>query len=297
MIYLFHGEDTFDSYHKAYAKVTKLQQQLQGQLVILNCNEILLDEFLQRIEGITLFGNSQIYFLKRLFQNKNILEYVNDNFDILNQLEIIIWQDNKIPSSNPLYKKTKVLKSLFSFNLPKIFEMKSWVKKQAKKYNLGLGNEEIELLLSRSDYNKWIINLELQKLELIQNKKIPKEKVITSIENFNVWEFLNNFSERNKQKIYKSLNNALATVDTQYLISMIRRELYILTAVSLAKNDIDLKLLKIHPFVLKKAKKHKNLFTLAELYRLYEALLKLDYSIKTGKIKPKLGLILFLQLL
>ncbi|BCX13644.1 MAG: hypothetical protein KatS3mg085_176 [Candidatus Dojkabacteria bacterium] len=296
MIHIYHGSDTFESYHQAVNKLKKLGGALTSDFVI-NCDEIDLETFIQKIEGVSLFSSLRIFFLKRLFSNSIIEKYITDNYETLKALDIVIWEDKKIKSSNKLLKLSSLSASLNFFEAPKNYKMENWIKSRALKYEIKLKNNEAQILLTQSNFNKWIIDQELQKIALAQGLGLQVDEIISNAENFDIWEFLENFSSRNVKKIYSSLNKLINTAEIQLIISMIRRELFLLTSVKLAQNENDLKTLGIHPFVLKKMRNKEKNFTYQELCAFTKSLLNLDYAIKNGEIDPKHGLILFLQLL
>jgi DNA polymerase III delta subunit len=84
--------------------------------------------------------------------------------------------------------------------------------------------------------------------------------------------------------------------NTQYLIAMLSRELSIMFKLKyFSENNMDLKDLGLHPFVLQKSiKKIKN-FSLEDLKNKIRDLMLLDYKIKSGRLPDTLALKLFLN--
>src|SRR5262245_39915417 len=99
MIRVFSGEDTYESYNLAKRQVSKFSTDKNIDIKILNSEEISDPyEFIQYLEGVGMFSESYIIFLKRLSTNKKLLEYFTSNFDSLKNYDIVIWEDKKIDS-------------------------------------------------------------------------------------------------------------------------------------------------------------------------------------------------------
>lgn len=303
MINLFHGENTFESYHAAKKFADSFAHKQNNIVTLLEIDELLsVEEFTQHTDSVGLFAESKIIFAKRLFKNKLILEFVTENFEYLSQQEIIIWEDSKIPSNRKLYKLINKEKNVQYFKPNKFFDTKQWLHSEIKKRKLENFNNIITILIERVGENQWLLLQELEKLEIANNQNILKssniETFLPKSFDFDIWKFINLLSSRNRKQAYKELEKILEQKDPQYVISMIRRELFIMSLVyQSSANDPNLRSLRVHPFAFQKAKKLTRNFSWQEIKRMTNKLLDLDFSIKQGEIKGKLGLILFLQLL
>ena len=127
MIYLFFGEDTYESYTKAKEALDKLCQKTNSSAEIVNADEISdINIFLQKLEGVGMFSDASIIFAKRLFNNKKLLEYFAENFESLNKYNIVIWQDSKADGKLKLTKALTANKAIYNFELPREAELKNW---------------------------------------------------------------------------------------------------------------------------------------------------------------------------
>lgn len=305
MIYLFSGSDSFESYNKALEKAKDLAKKNNSDIKIINADE--LDDiniFLQEFEGVGMFSTSSIILTKRLLQNKRLTEYIIENFARTNSFEIVIWEDKKADSKLKLVKLILENDSLINFELPKTNILKSWFILECKKRGLFILPIQADFILERVEQNKWALLNEIEKLEVFAKVKKTSTFDIKDIEEVlgltvrgDMWKFLDAVGERNKKKAIDEFKKLTTFEDnTQLLIAMITRELRILLSVFYAKeNFVDLKELKLNPYVLQKAQKKTSYFTPDLLKRLFEKLFALDYAIKSGEVEEKVGLTLFLS--
>ncbi len=304
MIKLFHGEDSFESYVNAFKEAKNIADKNNLEIKVLNVDEIdRIDQFASEIEGVGMFSSESVIFAKRLFKNKAIVNFLEENFDRLNNYSIIIWHDAKVDGRLNLTKKLSKAKSVFIYNELKEWQIGDWLQKIAKAKGISLTKDQINHIAGRLGTNKWIILNELNKLKIFidstDDKSLTNEdidKILGFNINGDIWAFLDYFGnlERIKmleefEKITKFENN------TQYLIAMISRELNLIYKIKYAKeNDLDLKTLGMHPFVLQKTLKKAGNFSVEKVRILFRNLLELDTNIKQGEVDEVTGMALFL---
>ena len=300
MIQLFCGEDTFESYTQVKKYLRKLEEEKNAPITSLNVDEMKsVDEILVEIEGVGLFSEEKIVFAKRLLKNKKITEYFTDNLDKLNQYEIVIWQDEKPDGRSKLVKDLKKIGQLKNFEQPKDWQLENWVDSIAKSLNVNLSKEQTGILVQRSELNKWIIYSELKKLGFYQKSK--NQKVLSNAEfedilgidaSGDIWKLTDYFGEKKFEEALLETKKLLQVEDNvQYIIAMLARELDLLASVKDAEiNNLDLKNLKLHPFVLQKTLKKVKNFTKEEISNWMRKILDIDLKIRKGHIDGKHGL-------
>lgn len=304
MIYLFCGEDYYESFNRCTTTAQNLAAKTSSNINIVNADELTdINYILQLLDGVDMFSSTGILVLKRLINNKKFIEYFADNFDRLSHFDIIIWQDNKVDSKLKLVKKIAEKKLLFNSELPKEGEMKNWIMTKAKEKGLLLNINQANFLFERYQFNKYSIISELEKLNIylkVKNKKTLTEDVMEEVMGFNIkgdmWKFLDYFSNKNKLKALVEFEKITKYEDnSQLLISMLNRELKLMSQYKYVKESgRDLSELKLPPFIIKKtADKSKN-FTAQEVKMLIKRLFDLDFAIKTGSVEEKSALVLFL---
>jgi len=304
MIYLFCGEDYYESFNRSTATAQNLASKINASVNIVNADELTdINYILQLLDGVDMFAATGILVLRRLLNNKKFLEYFAENFDALSKFDIIIWHDSKADSKLKLVKKIAETKLLFNSELPKEGEMKNWIMTKAREKSLNLNTNLANFLFERYQFNKFSIVTELDKLNFylkIKKSKELTENILEEVMGLNVkgdmWKFLDYFSNKNKLKALVEFEKITKYEDnTQLLISMLNRELKLISQYKYVKESgRDLSELKMPPFIIKKtADKSKN-FSSQEVKALIKRLFDLDFAIKSGVVEEKAALILFL---
>ncbi len=304
MIYLFSGEDTYESYTKAREALAKLCQKTNSTTDIVNADEIIdVNIFLQKLEGVGMFSDASIIFAKRLFNNKKLLEYFVENFDRLNKYNIVIWQDSKVDSKLKLAKLLANNKAIYNYDLSREGELKNWLMSEAKRENVQLSSSQVQFIIERIT-DKWALINEIMKLKIYlkaKDKKGLADNELNDILGFNIkgdmWKFLDFVGIRNKKSAMNEFKKLTAfESNTQLLLAMLDRELRLISQVIYArKNGTDLKDLKLAPFVLQKTQSKASKFNFKEVQSYLSKLFSLDMAIKSGEIDENLGMIMFLS--
>lgn len=297
---VFSGEDSFESYTNLLEYVNQISSKTNLSIKVLNEDEISIDFFIDRLSSLDIFGENYIYILKRVLNKKDISTFILENINRLKDEDIVIWNDTSLDKRSSLYKKLKDLELINDY--PKLTErdFRNWLDKILSKKEFKLTNDAYEYLLLNSLNNKWLITSNIKKLELLDKRDIDLKtisKYINIDSNGDIWKFLEYFSSRKRDKAILEMDKLLTIGDnTQYLISMINREIKILYKVLVVKreNKDIYKYLKISPFQLKLYINKSRNFKEFELKKLIERLFNIDYMIKKGEIEDKLALTLFL---
>lgn len=295
MIHLFHGEDSFESYHAAKAQAAKIHKQETGsRLVVLEADELEIDDFARNIQSTNLFGEQSIVLAKRLLANSRLSAYLEKNLDPMLDKQIVIWHDSKADGRTALVKGLKQKGEVTEFAAVKEWLVADWVQKRAKLHRLSLTADLASTLVEYVGVNKWKLESELQKLRVLQDsqdRKLDKHAVLSAIgidKTGDVWKYLDYLSGGQKGRAIKELERLYSYQDnTQYLISMLNREVWLLARISHAlQKGLPLSELKLHPFVLKKLQQKAARFNTTTLKRLAKGLLRVDLAIKQGRVEP-----------
>jgi len=307
MIYLFSGEDYYESFNRSLTTAQNLAAKTNSQVNIVNADELTdINYILQLLDGVGMFTASGILLLKRLINNKKFIEYFAENFEKLSQFEIVIWQDTKVDSKLKLIKKINESKLLFSFDLPKEGEMKNWISVKAKEKGISLTTPLVSFLFERLQFNKFSVIRELDKLVIylkVKKAKALTEAMLEEVMGFNIkgdmWKFLDYFGNKNKLKALLEFEKITKYEDnSQLLISMLNRELKMISHYKYVKeSERDISELKLPPFIIKKTAEKARNFTFQEVKTLIKRLFDLDFAIKSGAIEEKSALTLYLATL
>ncbi len=304
MIKIFCGEDTFESYHRAFQEVLKLKKDVIDVVKIINADEITsVDTFLSNFESIDMFGGGNIIFAKRLFENRKLVDLLQTNFDRVDQYDIIIWENGKIDGRSKLYKDLKKKGRIFEFTSLKPWQINTWIKEFCLEKGIKLSEIQLNTLVESLGTDKWLLSRELEKIYLYLSavgQTEIEDKMLFSILGFdargNIWNFLDFVGNRDYKNAIKELEK-IATYESsmQPLIALLAREFDLISKVIYSqRNNINTRDLGIHPFVLQKTKIKAQKFTFDKIKQLSTNLLRLDLSIKNGEIDDLLGMTIFL---
>jgi len=204
------------------------------------------------------------------------------------------------------FQKKAQKKEKFSHLSPK--EIENFIKKSIQEKSSGqmaIEKEAVLLLASMFGGNIWFLEQSLEKLVCYKEsgsiRKSEVEKLITGVDEFQIFDLLDAIGKRNKKEAILVLQSFLEQkVSEFYIFSMIFYQLRNLIKVkqltSLGvwnEKDISVKL-GIHPFVAKKLLGQSRFFSKAELRKIFDLAVRIDEEVKTGKYEIKEGLDLFI---
>lgn len=296
-MFVFSGKDSYASYAAALEYAQKLAKSSGKQLVFLNDEDVSdPQEILLRLDAVSLFASGEVVLLKRPFSSTKLQRFITDKLDKLKDLDLVIWQDTDLDKRLNTTKELQKLKILKEFGEPEDNEIVDWMVKQLG--DVKISKSDAAHMVERLGKDKWLLKNELEKLRLFAEatgENISRDVIdhITgSSVTGDIWKFLDSLTQGNKLIALQELEKMMTFEDvTQYIMTMLNRELTLLAQVKAAPNP---QALKMSGFVLKKtmAKAHK--FSWQKLQNLARALIRLDNAIKSGKVEGKLGLTFYL---
>lgn len=120
MLYLFHGEDTIRSLNKLNGLVQNLLKKKGTDSSLFEINEDNFDEsyFKNLIYGSHLFGDKNLVILKRVLENKNLVDYFLQNLVPFAQSSnvFIFWEESLKQEILTLFQKEA--QKIWQFNRP-----------------------------------------------------------------------------------------------------------------------------------------------------------------------------------
>jgi len=304
---LYHGKNKFLSLRAIHNIIDK--ESVNYEIVQIDADISEADKIIDLIYSPSLFFNNKIYFIKRLYRNKEKDTLINTILEILSQdsFPILIWEDQKIRSNTKYYKFFKSNNNIEEFDLLNKRSFISWAKNELSNYQLQFQPfTTLQLLARRSNYEpeRFINNLE--KIKLLQERNITEEvldHVVADTLETDIWKLMDNINQFNRQEINKTLEKLLEyRTDPNYILAMIARNLRISIQIKhLINQKINDKkmasILKLPPFAIYPIIKAVKDISHDKILLQYKKLCNLDYEIKTGRIDPTLGLSLFTLML
>lgn len=324
MIIFLYGPDTYRSQQKLnkiagnYKKIHKTGLNFST----IDFKESDFDNFKQIIESYSIFKEKKLIVFKNLFSSdENTIQRLSDYLEKSNlafsREEIIIIYEKDHP--RPEFKGIK--KTLFEklikrakfqeFELLGGLKLKNWIKKEFSDKNIQINSGALEKIIFYVGNDLWRMSNEIEKLILFKKgeEKIIGEKDIDLLVrpriDANIFKTIDAVANKNKKLALQLINEHIENGETGgYILSMILwqiRNLVKVKTLSQSLNKIQIqrkdrmaKKLKLHPYVVEKTLKESLKFTMEELKKIYQKILEVDYKMKTGKIKPKTAINLFI---
>jgi DNA polymerase-3 subunit delta len=299
---LYHGKNTFLSLRAVHNTLN--QEFANSDIIQIDADTLSADKIIDSIYSPSLFSTPKVYFVKRVYKNKEKETLLEDLLTILSakKISVLIWEDQKIRGNTKYYKFFKENNAVEEFDELNKRTFITWAKKEIENYPLELERNSLKILAERSNYQPERFVNNLQKLTLTNKKKITEDildEVVADTLETDIWKLMDSINKSDQQEINSTLEKLLEyRVDPQYILAMIARNLrisiqikYLLTKNVTAKKMISI--LKLPPFAVYPVLNAVKNIDKDKILLQYKKLANLDYEIKTGRIDPVLGLSLF----
>ena len=261
-----------------------------------------LDEIINSAQTVSMFEE------KKLFVLKNILSLAGDGgfLDFLKRinnsknLNLVIYENNKIKAADPLVKFLKNKANAQEFNLLEGEKLRNWVKKRFSEYDSKVSSAAVDKIINFVGNDLWQMENEINKLANYKLHGTVDEKDIDflikpKIES-DIFKTIDAIAQKNKKRALILLKAHLGRGDSPlYLFSMINyqfRNLLIVKDLIEKNNPYYLipKKANLHPFVVKKSYEQAQKFSFSELKKIYQKIFQADLNMKTGRIGPETAL-------
>jgi DNA polymerase III delta subunit len=294
---LIGGEDTFASQKKINVIKSEFRKQnSNSEIVVMSADDINNFKDLAILNGeIGLFSTERMFILKNLINSgrkslkDDFAEYLKENQD-KNNLKIVIYETSKFDKRSKIYKFFKKKGELIEYPEAKEKDKKKFVKNWFKKNQISINSSALDILIKKLiPLNKLMIANELEKLRLLLKED---ERKIIELEDLNlinqdieeeIWELFK-LAIDNKEDALRLLENLFNqrihfTVIIGYLSSQLRQVI-----------DYKYDQTSLSPFLRKKAGIIARKVDSKKLNLFVDRLVKLDISLKSSRINPKLAL-------
>jgi len=295
--------------------------------------DLTLEKLHQAAAASSLFARRRLLLVSGIFANKDkvflaeLKNYlanaagVNDNIIIFYEPIVFLDKNNEPRLANadngkPLNKTQAELLFWLKdtpyaqyFKILNNQEIASWIKERLATVGLTMGYRAAQILVARLGSDLWLLSNELNKLisyqaahygQLTEIQAKTVEEMVQNMAEEKIFALTDALSNKNRALAVKLLEEQLRQgVNEIYLLTMLTRQIKILLSVrSGLDNGLDARAigqsLKLHPYVLQKSLTQARNFTTAALKIALNALLKLDYNYKTGKLPAPLMMSLLL---
>lgn len=313
MIHLVGGDNTYQSEQKINSLKADFLN-TGGSIKVYDAEETgKIDEIINDASSFSFFDTSTLFIIKRLLTSKRS---VQDKFLIFlegtaksKEVNFILWESKKFDKRLKLYRYIKSKGSVDEYDLLRYVSLKSWIQKYTKG-KISMSSNSIDSLIIKVGNDQEQLTSILDNLIMLTRSdgrnmisRDDIEKFVDKTTEESIWEFIDAIGKRNKGRaLYIIETLAREKKDFMMIIAMMARQLRILALTRYLKqigkghSDI-IKILKLHPFVVRKAIEDSQNFNLAQLAKLYNKLMHTDLVIKEGRFSDKLALDLFITAL
>jgi DNA polymerase-3 subunit delta len=219
---------------------------------------------------------------------------------------LVFYHRGNADKTRMIYKAIKKHGEAVEFVRLKNPELVKWTTKTFRKYNKEISREDLNYFLIQVGNSLEDIHNEIQKLSSYagSSPRITREaidKLITPSPEFTVFQLIDAVSARQKGEALQLLEALLDSGQSVFgIISLIARQMktmllckeYASKGVSLRTAQEALKAdpYNLHPYAVKKGLSQAQNFTMEQLRDYLDKCLELDYGIKSGKIRDRLGI-------
>jgi len=307
MIIFLYGEDNYSSHEKLHTLKKKFIEK-NGDLnlsVFEGAKMTSLNEFKTAVETLPFLGNKKmIIVINLLSQNKKLLDTMAEYLEkIPDNVFAVFYEDgSSFDRRKKLFKRLSKEKHSQEFKTLQGYLLNKWITKKVKEKNGKITSQAVNELASSVNGNLWQLENDISKMTLYK-KGTDKAITATDVKKFvksaiqsNIFKMIDYIGQKNTKEACQELAFLKESGENEiYILTMMvyqfRNLIQARDVLNQGGNSYDLRSrAKIHPFVAKKSMKQAQNFTLKELKKIYNHLLKIDLGIKTGKLDPNIAL-------
>ena len=304
-VYFFYGDEDFN----IDLELEKMKSKLNQDFISMNFQAFDNPEYPELITALRsqpmMFGNMLVainaekYFLsnKNFFNDSELTDIEGalknnpETLDIVFTLKLPREENKKPDSRKKLYKILNQFntKEFPAFKTYKTAEIANWIKQRAKKKEIILNDDAINLLIENIGNNLREFDEELNKLKLlaypekIVTKKMVEEIVISNQDLFNLAELImTNRKDMALLEFKKLLDKKHPLEILSALQTMIRKWIILKTKANLPPFELS-KLTGQHEFVVKQTLQKLKSTKASDLVKLKENLFEVEYKIKSAE--------------
>ena len=313
MIFLLYGPESFLRLKKLKAIEDKYIAEIDpsGQnLLKLEAGKLSFKELHQVLNGRSLFNSKRLIILNNVFVQKDqklysfLLDFVESNLG--SESDIIVFNEDS--DLDKLSSKAKELFASLKLKTPHFqyfkalnnFQVSNFIKQRVSESEIAIDYQALNLLISYTGNDLWRLSNELNKLTAFakaEKIKIDSKLVELLVSNEfeqKIFNLVDSLVSKNSQHYLSILDEQfLAGLSSEYMLFMFQRQFKIILQIKILllegidkESELASKL-KLHPFIIKKAKQQGMSFQLNEVKKWLERLMRLDYNNKQAKIDLK----------
>lgn len=247
-----------------------------------NHEDLSYKQLLNLVMKTDMFSDKKLLIIKNSISNI-AKEDFNKIFEIETQDLLLFVEYTNVRKNLKIFKEIQKNHKVYNY-LIKDFDLKKNIQQEFQKYNKTINPLNLNLLANKLQNQINNASNEIQKLCLLDASEITKEDIdqhIVSNLETSIFELTNNLFQ-NKTNYIKTLHNLKKeNIEEIYIINMLIWQLKTFCQIKL--NDTK----SLNPFVVRNNLQVSKQISLSDLNQILNKLLKIEYQIKTGKIKTR----------
>ena len=302
-IFLFHGEDNYSVSKKTNFWIKEFKNKHGGDINIdiIEAKSLNTKEFGTNLQAVPFLGEKRLVIVKNYLkkgkadEQKKVAELIQKTPDHC----ILVFTEIEPPDKRlTLYKRLTKIAKVEEFKPLSPAQLTQWIITQARERNGNIDNTTANFLSTHVGPNLWQLSSEIDKLIhaaiSTPDKRITRElieQLVKASLSSSIFKLTDAIAARNKTlslNVFKVLIDS--GEDLMMVFYMIVRHFRILAQAQYLtergeRPDSIAKILKQHPFVAQTASRQSRNFTAEKIRDIYAALLEIDRSFKTGRIR------------
>ncbi|MDD5696772.1 MAG: DNA polymerase III subunit delta [Candidatus Pacebacteria bacterium] len=297
MIILLYGTDTYRLKQKLGEMVEEYKKKHRSgfNFRVFEGKEINFEDLKNEFLSISMFKEKKLFVLFNSFSNSKFKEdFINQGSVFVKSENILVFCEEEISPKDKLFNflKDKAKTECFEPLTPE--QSKRWAKKEFDLSGVKIDTPALNKLGEFVGSDLWRMKKEIDKLASYAEGKEIKEKDVEALVfpsfDSNIFATIDAIAKKEKKRAAGLIRHHLENGDSvPYLLSMISYQLRNIISVKDAKGK-SAGQLEMRPFVFSQSSAQARQFSLEELKGLYQKILDLDTSIKTGRIDPEVAL-------
>ncbi|MDO8474091.1 MAG: DNA polymerase III subunit delta [bacterium] len=304
MLLLLHGEESF-------LKARKLQEIKERYLSlhkekfyvrVFDCLQADMQEVLQEIRGVSLFGEKKLVVLENPFSAQEIAEQLlRYKEELVKTPQVLVFsQDGSCEEKDALFVFLKAHGRIQEFSPLSQRSLTSWVAQEFLRYGVKISFEAQSALAEAVGNDLWRLSNEIAKLVSYSKgstlSRHDIEDLVEPVVESEIFATIDALSARNAKQALALLANhekhgdhplrILSTLGFQFRALLAVKEM---AELHFSYNDI-VKKTKLHPYVVKKTWEATKNFSLAELKKGLRRIFDIELGLKTGSMEPSRAL-------
>ncbi len=323
MIYLIHGADSFRSHEKLNELINGFgaKDPNKMNLDVFDIEETSVNKIKAAAQTMGFLSPARMIVIKNLFSagsaeaKKELSDFILSLSKKEKSPDFVVFEGKEIGKKGAAGGKewTALVKNaeVFLFTVLDPVKISQWISTKAKRNNIKISSAIASKLALYTNNDLWRLDNEIDKLALLKSRtgennpaevqEITDEDIEANVKSdvpTSIFTTIDALARRDKKTALKLLSEHFAKGEAPiYLFSMFIYQFSNLIKVKdMAANrrinnpDEIARILKMHPFVVKKTLPYAAKFSFEYLKKVYKRLLRLDFMIKKGKLSAEAAL-------